>query len=110
MSQIFKWKITIIILIILIRKQIGQTLDERWEQLFTAMNAACLSVLRCLLWVYKWPDLLWSVYSSICVCCRLPRTQGRIIHSTVVGGGPCKLGRGEAMCCEAKKSRKRKVR
>lgn len=45
-----------------------------------------------------------------CVCGTLPITQGRIIHSTVVGGGPCKLGRGEAMCCEAKKSRKRKVR
>ena len=40
----------------------------------------------------------------------VPSTQGRIIHSTMVGGGPCMCRLVRAMCCEASSSRKRKVR
>lgn len=40
----------------------------------------------------------------------VPSTQGRIIHSTTVGGGPCMCRLVRAMCCEASSSRKRKVR
>lgn len=40
----------------------------------------------------------------------LPRTHGRIIHSTVVGLGPWRLGSAVTMCCEASRRRKRKLR
>lgn len=40
----------------------------------------------------------------------LPRTQGRIIHSTMVGGGPCMWRSVLTICCDASRSKKRKVR
>ncbi len=40
----------------------------------------------------------------------LPRTQGKIIHSTMVGGGPCTWRSVCTICCEARRRRKRKVR
>lgn len=42
--------------------------------------------------------------------CDSPSTQGRIIHSTVVGAGPCRSCSVVTMCWEARSSRKRKVR
>ena len=39
-----------------------------------------------------------------------PSTQGSIIHSTVVGAGPCLSCSVVTMCCEARSSRNRKVR
>lgn len=39
-----------------------------------------------------------------------PSTQGSIIHSTVVGAGPCLSCSVVTMCWEARSSRNRKVR
>lgn len=51
--------------------------------------------------------ILFTVFSLVI---HLPRTHGKIIHSTMVGGGPCMLRSDLSMCWEASSSRNRKVK